>query len=40
MWIGLEYFCTEGDEFWNKNEEEWKDFGFEELVKMGVISSH
>ena len=40
IWIGLEYFCSEGDEFWNKNEEEWKDFGVEELIKMGVISSN
>ena len=23
VWIGLEYFCAEGDEFWNMTDEEW-----------------
>ncbi len=39
VWIGLEYFVTEGDKFWNMSEEEWVKFGTSELVKMGVISS-
>ncbi len=39
VWIGLEYFCSEGDEYWNKTEEEWKTFAVKELEKMGVISS-
>lgn len=39
VWIGLEYFCTEGDKYWNMTEEEWVDFGCSELIKMGVISS-
>lgn len=38
VWIGLEYFCSEGDDFWKKNEEELKNFGVNELLKMGVIS--
>lgn len=39
VWIGLEYFCTEGDKYWNMSEEEWVKFGISELVKMGVITS-
>lgn len=39
VWIGLEYFCTENDAYWNQSEEEWASLGAEELMKMGVISS-
>ena len=27
LWIGLEYFCREGDESWSMPEEEWKKRG-------------
>ena len=37
IWIGLEYFCSEGDKYWNMDNSNWKDFGVEELVAMGVI---
>lgn len=37
VWIGLEYFCAEGDEFWNLPEEECVAFAAKELVSMGVI---
>ncbi|MBQ6818525.1 MAG: NAD(P)/FAD-dependent oxidoreductase [Clostridia bacterium] len=37
VWIGLEYFCNEGDEFWNLPEDECIDFATAELVKMGII---
>lgn len=39
VWIGLEYFCKEGDEFWNKDEQSWVQYGISELIKMGVIES-
>lgn len=39
VWIGLEYFCKEGDKYWNMSEEEWIKMGISELVKMGVIES-
>ena len=39
VWIGLEYFCDEGDKYWNMSEEEWVKFGIAELIKMGVITS-
>ena len=37
VWIGLEYFCAEGDDFWNMSDEECISFAVKELVKMGVI---
>jgi len=39
VWLGLEYFCDEGDEHWNMNDEDFVRFAAEELVKVGVIRS-
>lgn len=39
VWIGLEYFCNEGDKFWNMTDNQCIKFAAKELVKMGVISS-
>lgn len=38
VWIGLEYFCTEGSRFWKLSAEECKEFAVKELRKMGVIT--
>ncbi len=40
VWIGLEYFCKENDEFWNKTDEELKEFAISELLKMSVIAEN
>lgn len=37
VWIGLEYFCDEGDSFWKLSDEKCIEFAKQELVKMGVI---
>lgn len=37
VWIGLEYFCNEGDEYWNMSDEEFTKFAIKELVSMGII---
>ena len=37
VWVGLEYFCNEGDDFWNMSEEECTAMAIKELVSMGVI---
>lgn len=37
VWIGLEYFCTEGDEFWNMSDNEIFKLAIEELEKIGII---
>ncbi|MCQ2081308.1 MAG: NAD(P)/FAD-dependent oxidoreductase [Lachnospiraceae bacterium] len=39
VWIGLEYFVNEGDEFWNMSEEEFAKLGIDEMVKIGIIES-
>ena len=37
MWIGLEYFCTEGDKFWNMSKEDFIQMAIDELVKIDII---
>jgi protoporphyrinogen oxidase len=37
VWIGLEYFCTEGDGMWNATDEDFIDFAIGELVKIDII---
>ena len=39
VWVGLEYFVNEGDEYWNMTEEEFSKLGVSEMVKLGLISS-
>lgn len=39
VWIGLEYFCNEGDNFWNLTDNEAIKLASNELVKMGVLST-
>ena len=39
VWVGLEYFCNEGDDFWNMSEKEFSELGIGEMVKIGLISS-
>ena len=37
VWVGLEYFCNEGDEYWNMEDGEFIKFAIGELAKIGVI---
>lgn len=37
VWVGLEYFCEEGDSFWEMSDSECIDFAVGELEKMGLI---
>lgn len=38
VWVGLEYFCQEGDEFWTMNDEEATAFAIKELTRMRLIN--
>jgi protoporphyrinogen oxidase len=37
VWLGLEYFCQEGDEIWNMNDHDMKQFAAAELEQIGII---
>lgn len=37
VWIGLEYFTNENDEYWNMSDKEFIDFAINELEKIGII---
>jgi protoporphyrinogen oxidase len=37
IWLGLEYFCTEGDELWAMKDATFIDFAARELEKIGMI---
>lgn len=37
VWVGLEYFCNEGDALWNMPREEFIQFAISELVKLNII---
>jgi protoporphyrinogen oxidase len=38
VWLGLEYFCDQGDDLWVKEDEEFLDFAGGELEKIGLIN--
>ena len=37
VWLGLEYFCNEGDELWEMSDSEFIEFAKDELAKINVI---
>lgn len=37
VWIGLEYFCNEGDGMWNMSDSDFTEFAVSELDYMGII---
>ncbi len=39
VWIGLEYFCNEGDSMWSMSDDDFAKLGIYEMVKMGLIAS-
>ena len=39
VWVGLEYFCNEGDDFWNMTDEACIAKAIAELKSMGVIDN-
>jgi protoporphyrinogen oxidase len=38
VWLGLEYFCNEGDDFWKLNDNDIKKIAINELFKIGFIN--
>ncbi|MBQ7368172.1 MAG: NAD(P)/FAD-dependent oxidoreductase [Clostridia bacterium] len=39
VWLGLEYFCNEGDKMWTSDDKTFIQNAISELVKIGVIES-
>lgn len=39
VWLGLEYFVQEGDEYWNMKDEDFSDFATKEMITLGLIDS-
>ena len=37
VWLGLEYFCTEGDELWNMSDAVFIQMAVDELVQLQII---
>ena len=37
VWVGLEYFCNEGDELWSKSDEDFADFAVSEFIKIEMM---
>lgn len=40
VWIAMEYFCAEGDDYWHMSKEAWINLAVSELTRMGIIHSH
>jgi protoporphyrinogen oxidase len=40
VWIGLEYFCNEGDDLWTMTDKGFLSFAVEELVKIDIIEKN
>ena len=39
VWLGMEYFCNEGDELWIRSDDDLKTLAKEELTKIGIIDA-
>ena len=37
VWVGLEYTCQEGDEYWNMSDKDFSEFAINELASMNII---
>jgi protoporphyrinogen oxidase len=37
VWVGVEYFCNQGDELWSRSDPEMKQLAIDELVRIGLI---
>ena len=39
VWIGLEYFCNEGDSLWNLADDKFANMAIKEMLKIGMIKN-
>ena len=38
VWVGLEYFCNEGDQMWSMTDADFAEMAIREMVAMGLIN--
>ena len=39
VWLGLEYFCNEGDDLWQMSDDDFVKFAADELASIGIIDA-
>lgn len=39
VWMGLEYFCNEGDSMWTMSDDDFAQMGIKEMITLGLIDS-
>ena len=39
VWIGLEYFCNEGDDLWSMSDDDFTQMGIQEMAAIGLIDN-
>jgi protoporphyrinogen oxidase len=39
VWMGLEYFCSEGDSLWSMTDDDFAHMGIKEMITLGLIES-
>ena len=39
LWLGLEFFCKEGDPLWTMDDEALKALGHREMVQIGLVQA-
>jgi len=39
VWIGLEFFCVEGDDLWSLQDDDMKALGHREMVEIGLVGA-
>lgn len=39
VWMSLEYYCNEGDFYWNMSEKAWIEMATQELIRMDIIDA-
>ncbi len=39
VWVGLEYFCDEGDDLWRLDDDAMADLAAQELARIGILES-
>lgn len=40
IWLGLEYFCNQGDKLWSMSDSDFINMAIEELCRIGIIHTH